>query len=47
METVNKIDGNLHAELSADIQKELNLELNRAKTVSKGKDSDVIKVRMR
>ena len=40
-----KLDGNLHAELNADIQKELNMELNRAKVTQKDKkDNDVIKV---
>ena len=46
MENLLKLDGNLHAELSADIQKELNLDLNRAKTVpkkEKNKDGDLIK----
>lgn len=43
MEAVMRIDGNLHAELNADIQKELNLELNRAKS-QKSKDSDLAKV---
>lgn len=38
-----RIDGNLYAELNADIQKELNLELNRAKS-QKSKDSDQVKV---
>jgi hypothetical protein len=44
METILRLDGNLHAELNADIQKELNLELNRAKASQKNKESDVIKV---
>lgn len=45
MECMLKLDGNLHAELNADIQKELNLELNRAKTSQKEKkDNDVVKV---
>ena len=44
MESILRIDSNLHAELNADIQKELNLELNRAKASQKNKDSDVIKV---
>ena len=46
MENLLKLDGNLHAELSADIQKELNLDLNRAKTVpkkEKNKDGDLVK----
>jgi hypothetical protein len=43
MESILRIDGNLHAELNADIQKELNLELNRAKASQKNKESDVIK----
>ena len=45
MECMLKLDGNLHAELNADIQKELNMELNRAKVTQKDKkDNDVIKV---
>jgi hypothetical protein len=40
-----RLDGNLHAELNADIQKELNMELNRAKTSQKEKkDNDIVKV---
>ena len=46
METVMRIDGNLHAELNADIQKELNLELNRAKS-QKSKDTDSAKVKIK
>ena len=43
-----KLDGNLHAELNADIQKELNMELNRAKVAQKDKkENDVVKVIIR
>ena len=45
MECMLKLDGNLHAELNADIQKELNMELNRAKVAQKDKkENDVVKV---
>lgn len=45
MECMLRLDGNLHAELNADIQKELNMELNRAKTSQKEKkDNDIVKV---
>jgi hypothetical protein len=44
METVLKADSTLHAELSADIQKELNMELNRLKTGQKAKDTETLKV---
>eukprot|EP00596_Hydrurales_sp_CCMP1899_P005210 CAMPEP_0119051770 /NCGR_PEP_ID=MMETSP1177-20130426/73275_1 /TAXON_ID=2985 /ORGANISM="Ochromonas sp, Strain CCMP1899" /LENGTH=724 /DNA_ID=CAMNT_0007031091 /DNA_START=367 /DNA_END=2541 /DNA_ORIENTATION=- len=44
METVLKTDSTLHAELSADIQKELNMELNRLKTGQKAKDTETLKV---
>ena len=44
METVQKTDSLLHAELTAEIQKELNLELNRLKTGQKSKDSENAKV---
>lgn len=48
MECMLKLDGNLHAELNADIQKELNMELNRAKVAQKDKkENDVVKVIIR
>ena len=46
METLQKTDSSLHAELLAEIQKELNMDLNKAKsTQKKDSDSDLIKVR--
>ena len=39
-----KIDPALHAELSADIQKELNNELNRLRAGQKMKDAENVKV---
>lgn len=44
MSTVLRMDVTLHAELSADIQKELNVELNRLRTGQKLKDSESTKV---
>ena len=44
MATVLREDVNLHAELSADIQKELNLELNRLRAGQKIKDNATAKV---
>ena len=45
METVQKMDSLLHAELTSEIQKELNLELNRLRTGQKKKDVENVKVR--
>lgn len=39
METILKIDSTLHAELTAEIQKELNAELSRLRSDQKMKDS--------
>lgn len=43
METVQRLDVSLHAELTSDIQKELNLELNRLRSTQKNRDSENIK----
>ena len=46
METLLKTDTSLHAELLAEIQKELNVDLNRAKSSQKKEaNDDVIKAR--
>ena len=44
MATVLRVDDVLHAELSADIQKEINSELNRLRTGQRVKDSESAKV---
>ena len=44
MATVLRVDDILHAELSADIQKEINSELNRLRTGQRIKDSESAKV---
>lgn len=44
MATVLRVDVTLHAELSADIQKEINMELNRLRAGQKVKDSESAKV---
>ena len=44
MATVLRVDDVLHAELSADIQKEINSELNRLRTGQRVKDTESAKV---
>jgi hypothetical protein len=44
MATVLRLDATLHAELSADIQKELNMELNRLRVGQRIKDAESAKV---
>lgn len=44
MATVLRLDATLHAELSADIQKELNMELNRLRAGQRIKDAESAKV---
>jgi hypothetical protein len=44
MATVLRLDATLHAELSADIQKELNMELNRLRLGQRIKDAESAKV---
>jgi hypothetical protein len=44
MESVLRIDPALHAELNANIQLELNLELNRLRTGQEGKAKENVEV---
>ena len=46
MDTVLRVDSTLHAELTADIQKEINVDMSREKTKQKKveKDGGIIKV---
>ena len=44
MAAVLSVDANLHAQLNADIQRELNMELNRLRAGQKVKDSEIAKV---
>ena len=44
MAAVLNVDSNLHAQLNADIQKELNMELNRLRAGQRVKDSEIAKV---
>ena len=47
MAEVLSVDANLHAQLSADIQKELNMELNRLRAGQRIKDTEIAKVKLR
>lgn len=44
MAAVLSVDANLHAQLNADIQRELNMELNRLRAGQRVKDSEIAKV---